>query len=207
MGICFTFSSSRLSQVVRTHPVHPELVSGTFQCLDCQTEISGQLYFHRTPISIRLFPPPPLCSVLTFYLYSVSSGVEQQFKYTQPSTCRWWFSLALMGFQLYFTSITNSKSIVEFISLGNLVFSLFQKPGVQQPNSFPPAQSSVQVCRLSKSSDPGGAERAAPRVYSAQRGGHPQGGGGGNRPGRWQVGGSLFFSFTVITNMPARSLM
>jgi DNA replication licensing factor MCM6 len=26
-------------QVVRTHPVHPELVSGTFVCLDCQTEI------------------------------------------------------------------------------------------------------------------------------------------------------------------------
>ncbi|XP_008484796.1 DNA replication licensing factor Mcm6-like, partial [Diaphorina citri] len=24
-------------QVVRTHPVHPELVSGVFQCLDCQT--------------------------------------------------------------------------------------------------------------------------------------------------------------------------
>jgi DNA replication licensing factor MCM6 len=42
-------------QVVRTHPVHPELVAGTFQCLDCQTEISG---------------------------------IEQQFKYTQPTTCR-----------------------------------------------------------------------------------------------------------------------
>uniref|UniRef100_T1IST8 DNA replication licensing factor MCM6 n=1 Tax=Strigamia maritima TaxID=126957 RepID=T1IST8_STRMM len=26
-------------QVVRTHPVHPELVSGTFRCLDCQTVI------------------------------------------------------------------------------------------------------------------------------------------------------------------------
>lgn len=26
-------------QVVRTHPVHPELVLGTFICLDCQTEI------------------------------------------------------------------------------------------------------------------------------------------------------------------------
>ncbi|XP_022662061.1 zygotic DNA replication licensing factor mcm6-B-like [Varroa jacobsoni] len=41
-------------QVVRTHPVHPELVSGTFQCLDCQTWIPG---------------------------------VEQQFKYTEPSIC------------------------------------------------------------------------------------------------------------------------
>jgi len=42
-------------QVVRTHPVHPELVMGTFTCLDCQTVIEG---------------------------------VEQQFKYTQPATCR-----------------------------------------------------------------------------------------------------------------------
>jgi len=42
-------------QVVRSYPVHPELVEGTFQCLDCQTE---------------------------------TSGVEQQFKFTQPSVCR-----------------------------------------------------------------------------------------------------------------------
>lgn len=27
-------------QVVRTHPVHPELVSATFQCMDCQTVVS-----------------------------------------------------------------------------------------------------------------------------------------------------------------------
>ena len=26
-------------QVVRTHPVHPELVSGTFMCLECRTVI------------------------------------------------------------------------------------------------------------------------------------------------------------------------
>lgn len=28
-------------QIVRTHPVHPELVSGTFVCLDCQTVIKN----------------------------------------------------------------------------------------------------------------------------------------------------------------------
>jgi len=28
-------------QVVRTHPVHPELVQGTFQCMDCQTVVEG----------------------------------------------------------------------------------------------------------------------------------------------------------------------
>lgn len=42
-------------QVVRTHPVHPELVTGTFICMDCQTEVRG---------------------------------VEQQFKYTNPTICR-----------------------------------------------------------------------------------------------------------------------
>lgn len=26
-------------QVIRTHPVHPELVSGHFTCIDCQTEV------------------------------------------------------------------------------------------------------------------------------------------------------------------------
>jgi len=26
-------------QVIRTHPVHPELVAGHFTCLDCQTEV------------------------------------------------------------------------------------------------------------------------------------------------------------------------
>ena len=43
------------AQVTRTHPVHPELVSGTFICLDCQTVIKN---------------------------------VQQQFKYTQPNSCR-----------------------------------------------------------------------------------------------------------------------
>lgn len=28
-------------QIVRTHPVHPELVFGTFVCLDCQTVIKN----------------------------------------------------------------------------------------------------------------------------------------------------------------------
>ena len=44
-----------MGQEVRTQPVHPELVSGTFLRLDCQT---------------------------------VVSGVDQQFKYTQPAISR-----------------------------------------------------------------------------------------------------------------------
>lgn len=40
-------------QVVRTHPVHPELVLGTFTCMDCQTEIKDveqQFKFTQPPI-------------------------------------------------------------------------------------------------------------------------------------------------------------
>ena len=39
-------------QVVRTHPVHPELVSGTFICRDCQTVIKDvEQQFKYTQVS------------------------------------------------------------------------------------------------------------------------------------------------------------
>lgn len=38
--------------VVRTHPVHPELVRGVFTCLDCNTVISGvEQQFKYTQVS------------------------------------------------------------------------------------------------------------------------------------------------------------
>ena len=43
-------------QVVRTHPVHPELVSGTFICLDCQTVIKDvEQQFKYTQVR-RVYP-------------------------------------------------------------------------------------------------------------------------------------------------------
>lgn len=47
-------------QVVRTHSVHPELVSGTFVCLDCQTEIRDveQQFKYTQPTICR----NPVCS-------------------------------------------------------------------------------------------------------------------------------------------------
>ncbi|XP_071505801.1 zygotic DNA replication licensing factor mcm6-like [Diadema antillarum] len=47
-------------QVVRTHPVHPELVSGTFVCLDCQTQIKDveQQFKFTQPTICR----NPVCS-------------------------------------------------------------------------------------------------------------------------------------------------
>ena len=45
-------------QVVRTHPVHPELVTGTFICLDCQTVIKDvEQQFKYTQVCVSL-----LCS-------------------------------------------------------------------------------------------------------------------------------------------------
>uniref|UniRef100_A0A8C4NCH2 DNA replication licensing factor MCM6 n=1 Tax=Eptatretus burgeri TaxID=7764 RepID=A0A8C4NCH2_EPTBU len=47
-------------QVVRTHPVHPELVSGTFMCLDCQTVVRDveQQFKYTQPAICR----NPVCS-------------------------------------------------------------------------------------------------------------------------------------------------
>jgi hypothetical protein len=40
-------------QVVRTHPIHPELVSGTFMCLDCRTIIKDvEQQFKYTQVCI-----------------------------------------------------------------------------------------------------------------------------------------------------------
>lgn len=41
-------------QVVRTHPVHPELVKGTFICSDCNTVISGiEQQFKYTQVEVK----------------------------------------------------------------------------------------------------------------------------------------------------------
>ncbi len=46
-------------QVVRTHPVHPELIAGTFMCLECQNmikDIEQQFKFSQ----VRIFMGPNL---------------------------------------------------------------------------------------------------------------------------------------------------
>ncbi|CAG9770225.1 unnamed protein product [Ceutorhynchus assimilis] len=47
-------------QVIRTHPVHPELVTGTFSCLDCQTVIKNveQQFKYTNPTICR----NPVCN-------------------------------------------------------------------------------------------------------------------------------------------------
>ncbi len=57
-------------QVVRTHPVHPELVSGTFSCLDCQTVVSDveQQFKYTQPAICR----NPVCNNRTRFLLDVN---------------------------------------------------------------------------------------------------------------------------------------
>ena len=49
-------------QVVRTHPVHPELVTGTFTCLDCQNVIKDvEQQFKYTQVSFVFLYGQNLC--------------------------------------------------------------------------------------------------------------------------------------------------
>ena len=49
-------------QVVRTHPVHPELVSGTFMCLECQTVISNiEQQFKYSQVREKLYLSHKTC--------------------------------------------------------------------------------------------------------------------------------------------------
>jgi len=59
-------------QVVRTHPVHPELVSGTFTCLDCQTlvkDVEQQFKFTQPSVCRN-----PQCANRTRFLLDVNKS-------------------------------------------------------------------------------------------------------------------------------------
>jgi Predicted ATPase involved in replication control, Cdc46/Mcm family len=51
-------------QVVRTHPVHPELVSGTFICLDCQTMIKDVEQQFKVPFIFAFADDDNPCNVM-----------------------------------------------------------------------------------------------------------------------------------------------
>ena len=57
-------------QVVRTHPVHPELVSGAFICLECQTAVPDvEQQFKFTQVCVT----PPQVFLFTSYTCGASS--------------------------------------------------------------------------------------------------------------------------------------
>ncbi|XP_066153716.1 DNA replication licensing factor Mcm6 [Euwallacea fornicatus] len=59
-------------QVIRTHPVHPELVSGTFQCLDCQTVIKNveQQFKYTNPTICR----NPVCNNRSRFMLNIDKS-------------------------------------------------------------------------------------------------------------------------------------
>ncbi|XP_018568170.1 DNA replication licensing factor Mcm6 [Anoplophora glabripennis] len=59
-------------QVIRTHPVHPELVSGTFTCLDCQTPIKNveQQFKYTNPTICR----NPVCNNRRRFLLNIDKS-------------------------------------------------------------------------------------------------------------------------------------
>lgn len=59
-------------QVVRTHPVHPELVSGTFMCLDCRTMVKDveQQFKYTQPSICR----NPVCSNRSKFVLDVNKS-------------------------------------------------------------------------------------------------------------------------------------
>ncbi|XP_046846761.1 DNA replication licensing factor MCM6-like [Xenia sp. Carnegie-2017] len=59
-------------QVVRTHPVHPELVSGTFTCLDCQTVVKDveQQFKYTQPTVCR----NPVCQNRLRFMLDVNKS-------------------------------------------------------------------------------------------------------------------------------------
>uniref|UniRef100_A0A1B0FHJ7 DNA replication licensing factor MCM6 n=1 Tax=Glossina morsitans morsitans TaxID=37546 RepID=A0A1B0FHJ7_GLOMM len=65
-------------QVVRTHPVHPELVLGTFMCLDCQTEIRNveQQFKFTNPSICR----NPVCSNRRRFMLNVEKSLFVDFQ-------------------------------------------------------------------------------------------------------------------------------
>jgi len=65
-------------QVVRTHPVHPELVMGTFMCMDCQTEIRDveQQFKFTNPSICR----NPVCSNRRRFMLEVDKSLFVDFQ-------------------------------------------------------------------------------------------------------------------------------
>nr|CAD7589912.1 unnamed protein product [Timema genevievae] len=65
-------------QVVRTHPVHPELVSGTFVCLDCQTVIKDveQQFKYTNPTICR----NPVCNNRRRFMLDVDKSLFVDFQ-------------------------------------------------------------------------------------------------------------------------------
>ncbi|XP_050431901.1 DNA replication licensing factor Mcm6 [Adelges cooleyi] len=73
-------------QVIRTHPVHPELVSGHFTCLDCQTEVPSveQQFKYTQPTICR----NPVCANRKRFSLNVNKSRFVDFQKIRVQECQ-----------------------------------------------------------------------------------------------------------------------
>lgn len=81
-------------QVVRTHPVHPELVSGTFLCLDCQTVIKDveQQFKYTQPNICR----NPVCANRRRFLLDTNKSRFVDFQKVQRWGWMGWWQMVMV---------------------------------------------------------------------------------------------------------------
>lgn len=89
-------------QVVRTHPVHPELVLGTFMCLDCRTvipDVEQQFKFTQVNFVVKIWV---WINVKRMFEWTSANELVQMFDFspafvgtlyatTEPASC--WMSI------------------------------------------------------------------------------------------------------------------
>lgn len=105
-------------QVVRTHPVHPELVSGTFLCLDCQSVIKDveQQFKYTQPTICK----NPVCANRRRFMLDTNKSRFVDFQKVSVQSDHW----------EYFTSVYFSGSVVSNQQLElNLFGTKHHNPG------------------------------------------------------------------------------
>lgn len=78
-------------QVVRTHPVHPELVSGQFICLDCQTlikDVEQQFKYTQVRLQAKLCHNESLTFRCLLHDHVFSLYLTNHLLILQPTICR-----------------------------------------------------------------------------------------------------------------------
>lgn len=81
-------------QVVRTHPVHPELVSGTFLCLDCQSVIKDveQQFKYTQPTICK----NPVCANRRRFMLDTNKSRFVDFQKVNTCDVRCWGILGII---------------------------------------------------------------------------------------------------------------
>lgn len=130
-------------QVVRTHPVHPELVSGTFLCLDCQTVIKEveQQFKYTQPNICR----NPVCANRRRFLLDTNKSRFVDFQKVQwggcgmvtnydgsvvvEGCCSYWHTLKTLNFASVSIKKRPQEKALEFLQIFSFYGRLMFKHG------------------------------------------------------------------------------